>query len=71
SHDRNLPPTLFRGREIAFSVTKKLRLWYRVDQTPRQITTIWHVVLSVPQFADFDPAQDRYLNSKQARITKI
>jgi len=48
------PPHPLRGKEIAFSVTKKLRLCYGVDQTPRQITTIWHVVLSVSQFADFE-----------------
>ncbi len=37
SHDRNLPPTLFRGREIAFSVTKELRCYRRADQICRQI----------------------------------
>ena len=37
SHDRNLPPTLFRGRKIAFSVTKELRCYRRADQICRQI----------------------------------
>ncbi len=36
--------SLFRGREIACSESKKLRYCCRADQTPRQITTIWHVV---------------------------
>ena len=36
--------SLFRGREITCSETKKLRYCCRADQTPRQIKTIWHVV---------------------------
>ena len=37
-------PTLFRGKEIACSETKKLRCCSGAHQTPRQIMTIWHVV---------------------------
>jgi hypothetical protein len=37
SHDRNLPPTLFRGREIACSKTKRFRCCCRAGQSCRQI----------------------------------
>jgi hypothetical protein len=48
SHDRNLPPTLFRGREIASSVTQELRSSRRADQICRQIKDNLSPVLKQP-----------------------
>ena len=49
SHDRHLPPTGFRGREIAFSVTQELRGSRRADQICRQIRDDFSPALKQPQ----------------------
>jgi len=43
-HGRKRPGLVFRASEIACCESEKLRFHRRVDQTPRQIMTIWHIV---------------------------